>query len=281
MSLPPRAGRARAFTVCGTDYYVAPEVLQQAGYTSACDLWSIGVVLYILLSGCPPFFEGGEEGISVQRKIIAGKYSFPDKYWAGVSAEAKDLVRNLLQVDPSRRFKVNQCLDHPWIQGHGVSEGLLPQRNVDLLRSFNNKRKNSVAGSPLVGSYSVFGSLQSPLDIGMGVHGPGKHARMGRSIPHSQFVECGSVAEEQVSRGAPRQTLVVPVVAAGAAPDAAACGPQDGVGFAAGAPQGGFSAPMPIAPRAPQAGQQELATSPPGGILGASPNPGAAFMMEI
>lgn len=87
------AGRARAFTVCGTDYYVAPEVLQQAGYTSACDLWSIGVVLYILLSGCPPFFEGGEEGISVQRKIIAGNYTFPDKYWADVSAEAKVRVQ--------------------------------------------------------------------------------------------------------------------------------------------------------------------------------------------
>ena len=81
--LPPfanRAARARAFTVCGTDYYVAPEVLQQNGYTHACDLWSLGVVLYILLSGCPPFYEGGEEGISVQRKIIAGNYSFPDKY---------------------------------------------------------------------------------------------------------------------------------------------------------------------------------------------------------
>ncbi|KAG8468777.1 hypothetical protein KFE25_007295 [Diacronema lutheri] len=178
-------GRARAFTVCGTDYYVAPEVLRQAGYTHACDLWSLGVVLYILLSGCPPFYEGNEEGISVQRKIVSGSYSFPDRYWSEVSAEAKDLVSRLLQVDPAQRYTVQQSLAHPWVTRQGVSSGSLPRQNAELFRTFNNKRKNSVAGSPLVGSYSLFGSLQSPADSSF--HMPGKHKRIAPGPPAAQL----------------------------------------------------------------------------------------------
>jgi serine/threonine protein kinase len=75
----------------------------------------------------------------VQRKIIAGAYSFPDRYWGAVSHEAKDLVAQLLQVDPARRFTVAQSLAHPWIQQHGVSTGPLPRANAELFRSFNNK----------------------------------------------------------------------------------------------------------------------------------------------
>jgi len=336
-SAPDQFHRARAFTVCGTDYYVAPEVLQQAGYTQACDLWSVGVVLYILLSGCPPFYEGGEEGISVQRKIIAGKYSFPDRYWGQVSPEAKDLVTNLLQTDPARRFTVQQALGHAWIRGNGVSVGQLPVRNVESLRTFNNKRKNSVAGSPLVGSYSVFGSVQSPAEASF--HMPGKHRRLGASIPHSHFAggpACGSVPEGGELEGgrapAPSSVLAGGPGGQGLAADGfarpqasrvgglgASLGGSLGAGSFGGAGMhaahqgsygmGGLAAPggmsipgagggagpgsggcgggMPIpgAARARHHGQQDvtgsLSASPPTAMLSASPNPGAAFLMEM
>lgn len=217
----------------------------------------------------------------------------------------QDLVSKLLQTNPQQRYTANQCLRHPWILGH-VKEGLLPQANVELLKSFNNKcalhlpgvrarsppdsraplpalrrRKNSVAGSPLVGSYSMFGSLSSPFDGA--VHGPGKHARLGRSVPHT---ECGSVAEEgpveQTTIRVPVEVGVSALGASHAAHDAAvplpAGHPSGGIAVV---PKSGPSIPVPVPGSGPQGRQADLATSPPLGMLSASPNPGGAFMMEI
>jgi calcium-dependent protein kinase len=96
---------------CGTMSYVAPEVLNKS-YTSQCDLWSLGVIAFILLVGYMPFF-GSEE---VQRRNIrCGKYSVRPEKWATLSDEAKHFLRALIVVDPSKRLTAQQALEHPWI----------------------------------------------------------------------------------------------------------------------------------------------------------------------
>ncbi|ETI43887.1 CAMK/CAMK1 protein kinase, variant 1 [Phytophthora nicotianae CJ01A1] len=131
--------RGRAYTSCGTDYYVAPEVLNGEGYDSKVDLWSLGVVLYIMLCGFPPFSED-ENGLeSVYLKIRSGVLDFPHPYWTNVSDGAKDLIRNLLNVSPQERFSAAQALNHPWIKGE-YSEQPLSSAILEMKR-FNQKRR--------------------------------------------------------------------------------------------------------------------------------------------
>lgn len=101
-------------TACGTPGYVAPEVLMGHGYHQEVDVWSIGVITYILLVGYPPFY--AENNAKLFDKIMAGQYAFTSPYWDKISAEAKDLIRHLLVVDPKKRFTSLQVLQHPWIK---------------------------------------------------------------------------------------------------------------------------------------------------------------------
>jgi len=102
-------------TPCGSPAYVAPEIVKEQYYNKAVDMWSIGVILYILLCGFPPFYHESTEKIFLQ--IKGGKFDFPDPYWTKVSASAKELVSLLLKVDPKERISAEDALMHPWISG--------------------------------------------------------------------------------------------------------------------------------------------------------------------
>ncbi|KAM3138561.1 hypothetical protein pb186bvf_009313 [Paramecium bursaria] len=124
----------------GTPYYIAPEVLKR-NYNEKCDVWSCGVILYILLCGYPPF--GGEEAEILQR-IEAGKYEFDPEDWGKVSEDAKNLIRKMLEVDPNKRLSAKQAYDDPWIQKNAPNQALDPKA-IKNLSSFQGKNKLKAA----------------------------------------------------------------------------------------------------------------------------------------
>lgn len=130
-------------TACGTPGYVAPEVLKNMGYNGgACDMWSAGVILYILLCGFPPFYE--EELPALFEQILHARYDFPSPWWDSISAPAKDLVAKLLVTDPDERLTADKVLAHPWVVGL-EKDGDVPSvplnHMVDSLKKYNALRK--------------------------------------------------------------------------------------------------------------------------------------------
>jgi len=101
-------------TACGTPGYVAPEVLNAEGYDKEVDMWSVGVITYILLCGFPPFYS--ESVPEVFEQIMKAEYDYPEEYWDEISAEAKDFIDHLLVVDVAKRLTAEQSLNHPWLR---------------------------------------------------------------------------------------------------------------------------------------------------------------------
>lgn len=110
--------------VVGSPYYVAPEVLKKR-YAHEADVWSAGVILYILLSGVPPFWAETETGIF--RQILQGKLDFDSAPWPNISESAKDLIRKMLERDPIKRISAHEVLCHPWI----VDDRVAPDKPLD------------------------------------------------------------------------------------------------------------------------------------------------------
>ncbi|XP_058795223.1 calcium/calmodulin-dependent protein kinase type 1-like isoform X2 [Phymastichus coffea] len=106
-------------TACGTPGYVAPEVLAQKPYGKAVDVWSIGVISYILLCGYPPFYDENDANLFAQ--ILKGEYEFDSPYWDDISDSAKDFISRLMCVDVEKRYTCKQALGHPWISGNAAS----------------------------------------------------------------------------------------------------------------------------------------------------------------
>jgi calcium-dependent protein kinase len=120
--------------VSGTPYYIAPEVLFEK-YDEKCDVWSCGVIMYILLCGYPPF--NGENDNEILNRIKTGKYVFPEEEWDNISDEAKDLIGKMLTFSPADRYSASDCLTHPWLTEHN-------KRKVDVnfsIKCLNNMKK--------------------------------------------------------------------------------------------------------------------------------------------
>jgi len=124
-------------TACGTPGYVAPEVLNAEGYDKEVDMWSIGVITYILLCGFPPFY--AETVPEVFEQILKAEYDYPEEYWGEISAEGKDFINHLLVVDPKDRLTAKQALEHKWLHSKGK------EKKKTKLAKFQEKMRNYVS----------------------------------------------------------------------------------------------------------------------------------------
>jgi serine/threonine protein kinase len=128
-------------TQCGTPGYVAPEILNGVPYDERSDMWSIGVILYILLGGYPPFIDENQRRLF--RKIRKGKYEFHPEYWDPISEDAKVLISSLLTVDADKRLLAREALNSNWIavaSDEQLEKGDMGA-NLMQLRKFNGRRK--------------------------------------------------------------------------------------------------------------------------------------------
>uniref|UniRef100_A0A8C1LL95 Peripheral plasma membrane protein CASK n=1 Tax=Cyprinus carpio TaxID=7962 RepID=A0A8C1LL95_CYPCA len=123
----------------GTPHFMAPEVVKRDPYGKPVDVWGCGVILFILLSGCLPFY-GTKERLF--EAIIKGKYKMNPRLWGQISESAKDLVRRMLMLDPAERITVYEALNHPWLKERDryAYKIHLPE-TVEQLRKFNARRK--------------------------------------------------------------------------------------------------------------------------------------------
>ena len=128
------------FGLAGTPGYLAPEVLKRLPYGKAVDVWACGVILYIMLVGYPPFWEEDQEDLF--DKIRKADYSFPSPEWDSVTKDCKDLLKRMLEVNPTHRISAIQALRHPWVRhADRVASRVHRQSTVDGLKKFNARRK--------------------------------------------------------------------------------------------------------------------------------------------
>uniref|UniRef100_A0A672NE30 calcium/calmodulin-dependent protein kinase n=1 Tax=Sinocyclocheilus grahami TaxID=75366 RepID=A0A672NE30_SINGR len=124
------------FGFAGTPGYLSPEVLRKDPYGKPVDIWACGVILYILLVGYPPFWD--EDQHKLYQQIKAGAYDFPSPEWDTVTAEAKNLINQMLTINPAKRITADQALKHPWVcQRSTVASMVHRQETVECLRKFN------------------------------------------------------------------------------------------------------------------------------------------------
>ncbi|KAK4807972.1 hypothetical protein QYF61_016203 [Mycteria americana] len=126
-------------TVCGTPGYCAPEILHGCPYGPEVDMWSVGVITYILLCGFEPFFDPRGDQYMYSR-ILTCDYEFVSPWWDEVSLNAKDLVRKLIVLDPQKRLTVYQALEHPWVTGKAAKFAHMDSTQKKL-QEFNARRK--------------------------------------------------------------------------------------------------------------------------------------------
>jgi calcium-dependent protein kinase len=143
-------------TVVGSPYYVAPEVLR-GQYGKECDVWSAGVILYILLSGCFPF--SGQTNPEIFRSVIAGTYNTTKGLWTQISADAKDLIRKMMTINPADRITAEEALQHPWFSNQIHDELKLDPGIIHQLRKYRAKSKMQKEAMSVMVKYMDFNEL--------------------------------------------------------------------------------------------------------------------------
>merc|ERR1719234_1481960 len=161
------------FGFAGTPGYLSPEVLKKEPYGKPVDIWACGVILYILLVGYPPFWDEDQHRLYAQ--IKAGAYDYPSPEWDTVTPEAKNLINQMLTVNPAKRIRAEEALKHPWIcQRERVASVFHRQETVDCLKKFNARRKlkGAILTTMLVSrNFSIGGSFSSAKSMAKGSKG--------------------------------------------------------------------------------------------------------------
>uniref|UniRef100_A0A803KAX3 Calcium/calmodulin-dependent protein kinase type IV n=1 Tax=Xenopus tropicalis TaxID=8364 RepID=A0A803KAX3_XENTR len=137
-------------TVCGTPGYCAPEILFGSPYGPEVDMWSVGIITYILLCGFEPFFDPRGDQY-MYSKILNCDFEFVSPWWDEISLNAKDLVKKLIVLDPKKRMTVSQALQHPWVTGKAAKLSHMDRTQKKLLE-FNARRKLKAAVKAVVAS---------------------------------------------------------------------------------------------------------------------------------
>uniref|UniRef100_A0A7S4QYK2 Calcium-dependent protein kinase 1 n=1 Tax=Alexandrium monilatum TaxID=311494 RepID=A0A7S4QYK2_9DINO len=159
-------------TKAGTPYYVAPQVLL-GKYDQASDLWSLGVIMYVLLCGYPPFH--GENDADVLAKVRLGNFSFNVSDWKNVSEDAKNLIRMLLKMNPRDRYTAEQALNHNWVKNKApkAANVALQSTLVDNLRSFRSQNKLKKAALHVIAAQLGESQIKALRDTFMALDGNG------------------------------------------------------------------------------------------------------------
>lgn len=134
----------------GTPIYMAPEVITNYGYSQQCDIWSIGIVLHLLLSGKVPFFANTEE--ELHELIKKGELNFATKRWASISPAAKQLLEGMLKVDPAHRLTSKEVLCQPWMKGEQNVSSVAPMNVLEMMKQCRLEQSKSLNG---VGDISI------------------------------------------------------------------------------------------------------------------------------
>lgn len=135
-------------TPCGTMGYAAPEIVDDQKYSTGVDMWALGCVLFALLAGYPPFYDPNIKVL--MKRVTKGQFTFDSPWWDSISEPAKDLVRNLLTVDPEKRYTVEEFMAHPWIQSSSQDPNQAkqePSQNAPRLDVPTKPNAHSPAGS--------------------------------------------------------------------------------------------------------------------------------------
>ena len=150
-------------SLTGSVYYICPEVLSKnRNYTEKCDVWSCGIIMYILLTGLPPF--NGDSDEEIVTKIKNGRFNMEKYPWPIISSQAKDLIKKLLEFDPNKRVTAEEALNHPWFESKQVQSednaGLLKIKNPNkLLNNLINFRSDNILGNAVF-AYLIHNNIQ-------------------------------------------------------------------------------------------------------------------------
>ncbi|XP_051235449.1 calcium/calmodulin-dependent protein kinase type II subunit gamma isoform X5 [Dicentrarchus labrax] len=253
------------FGFAGTPGYLSPEVLRKDPYGKPVDIWACGVILYILLVGYPPFWD--EDQHKLYQQIKAGAYDFPSPEWDTVTPEAKNLINQMLTINPAKRITADQAIKHPWVcQRSTVASMMHRQETVECLRKFNARRKlkGAILTTMLVSrNFSACKTLLNKKSDG--VKSQGNNSK-------NSVVSSSSTKDSSMSSSAPMeaQTTVVHNPADGTKGSTESCNnteEEEMKGRKAGPLQEAASSPtvLPSSPTQSSCPEPESALSPPAG----------------
>ncbi|XP_062422506.1 calcium/calmodulin-dependent protein kinase type II subunit delta isoform X22 [Pungitius pungitius] len=222
LAIEVQADQQAWFGFAGTPGYLSPEVLRKDPYGKPVDIWACGVILYILLVGYPPFWD--EDQHKLYQQIKAGAYDFPSPEWDTVTPEAKNLINQMLTINPAKRITADQAIKHPWVcQRSTVASMMHRQETVECLRKFNARRKlkGAILTTMLVSrNFSACKSLLNKKSDGV------KKRKSSSSVCLMGSTEsCNNAEEEEMKAAAPQEAAGVPQPGPGPGPECALAPP--------------------------------------------------------